>query len=190
MNNPEAVPMVLKMARIIALPILLLAFIGCHDQPISELILFDFESDKELDEIHWECHTLFSLSDQYATHGTHSLKMALYPSSYPGFKPALKQHHWEKYTSFKFDMYNPTTEKIVITLRIDDREDANEYSDRYNKSFSLKPGMNRMSILLNSLKTSGTDRKLDLENIYRFLLFTVSPEQKIALYIDNIRLVC
>ena len=37
--------------------------------PVRESILFDFESDRELDRVHWKCHTLMSISDQHSTHG-------------------------------------------------------------------------------------------------------------------------
>jgi hypothetical protein len=178
----------IKLIDIIFIIILCIS-IGCHGTSPDELTLFDFESDKDLDEIHWECHTLFSLSSQYATHGTKSLKMELYPASYPGLKPDLKQHDWSKYTSFRFDIYNPAEREISISLRIDDKKDSNDYADRYNERLTLKPGMNQITIQLDSLTTSGTGRKLNLESIYRFLFFAVSPTQKITLYIDNIRLV-
>ena len=70
------------------LVVILLMFVwlsaGHCTKPESEKILFDFESDSELDRFHWQCHTLFSLSDEHATHGKKSLKLELFPSDYPG----------------------------------------------------------------------------------------------------------
>ncbi len=168
---------------------LMIPSVGCNDALRTQMVLFDFESDADLDQIHWKCHTLFTLSDQYATHGTKSLKMELYPSTYPGFASPLKQNDLKNFTAFCFDIYNPEGKEVPITLRIDDKEDSPDYSDRYNRTFTLTPGMNRMTIPLGSLITSGTDRKLDLEKINRFLLFSVNPEQKLILYLDHIRLV-
>lgn len=81
----------------------------------DELILFDFESDGELDEVHWKCYTLMSIGDQHHTHGNNSLKM-------------------------------------------------------------------------ESLITSGTKRKMNSDEIERFLFFIYKPGEKVVLYVDYIRL--
>jgi hypothetical protein len=62
---------------------------ACSDQRPKELILFDFETDAELDRMHWKCFTMFTLSGEHVTHGAKSLRMELYPSSWPGLTPKL-----------------------------------------------------------------------------------------------------
>jgi hypothetical protein len=166
----------------------LLSLIACHDARQKELLLFDFESDRELDNVHWKCHTLFSLSDEHATHGMKSLKMELFPSAYPGLNPVLDEKDWRGYSSLCLDLFNPDNEDKKIVIRIDDKEDADDYADRYNKSFLLRPGTNKIEIPLNSLITSSTNRQLDLGKIYKYLIFMVSPVQKTVLYVDYIRL--
>ena len=167
----------------------LLILMGCVQGPSGERVLFDFESDAELDRFHWRCHTLFSLADKQATHGEKSLRLELYPSDYPGLAPKLRENDWRGYKGFRFDVYNPNKEEVRITVRIDDRRDYPNYADRYNKSFILKPGMNRMKIPLDTLVTSGTDRKLNLKEIYRVLIFMTRPERRVVLYVDYLRLV-
>jgi hypothetical protein len=154
----------------------------------KEYILFDFESDHELDDINWQCHTLMSISGRYVTHGKSSLMLEMYPSAYPGFKPELKVKDWSKYKALCFDVYYPYDAERNITVRIDDTEDNTEYKDRYNKNFIIKKGMNNIRIPLDSLVTSGTKRRMDTSTIDKFLLFTVSPAEKVVLYIDYIRL--
>lgn len=162
---------------------------ACSNTVPEELILFDFETDSELDRIHWKCFTLFGLSDMNATHGVSSLAMELYPSSYPGWNAKLSVKNWQRYKTLGFDVYNPESREVHIGLRIDDREDYPDYADRYNQQFLLKPGMNRLKIPLKSLVTSGTGGALDLKNIYRFLIFMGYPERKYLLYLDYIRLI-
>jgi len=157
--------------------------------PSKELVLFDFESESVLDEFHWKCRTLFSLSDDVAFHGTRSLKLELYPSSYPGLFPALKHHDWRRYKSLCFEVYNPGPENVNIVLRIDDKKNCLEYKDRYNKTFMLLPGANSLKISLDRLKTSGTDRYLELKNIYRFFVFMSHPDKNYILYLDYFRLI-
>jgi len=170
------------------LPIFVILIIGCQGPDQKERILFDFESDAELDKVHWKCHTLLSLSGENVTHGNKSLRLELYPSEYPGLSPVIENKDWEDYKYLSFDMYNPETAEVKIVVRIDDREDSPDYADRYNHSFVLMPGLNRINIPLQELVTSGTNRKLDLGNIQAFVIFMVNPPEKVTVYVDCIRL--
>jgi len=163
--------------------------VACEEKKHKELVLYDFESESVFDQFHWRCHTLFSLSDKYAVHGEKSLKLELFPSSYPGLSPALKHHDWRAYQTFCFEVYNPEPERVKLTLRIDDKKEALEYSDRYNKSFMIMPGANTLSIPLDTLKKSGTNKSLELKNIYRFLIFMSHPAKMHVLYLDYFRLI-
>jgi hypothetical protein len=176
--------------KLILLILLVICTIAaCSDQRPKEEILFDFETDAELDRIHWQCFTMFTLSNEHVTHGSKSLRMELYPSNWPGLTPKLNVRNWKGFKAVSFDAYNPESSDIAITLRIDDREDFPDYDDRYNRSFVLKPGWNRIEVPFNSLMTSGTLRKMDLDNIYSFLFFMGNPDEKHVLYIDFIRLI-
>lgn len=166
-----------------------LALMGCSQGPSGERVLFDFESDRELDRFHWQCHTLFSLSDEHATHGEKSLRLKLYPSEYPGLAPMLDDNNWSRYKTLCFALCNPEKDALRITVRIDDRKDNPDYGNRYNKSFVIQPGMNRIRISFDTLITSGTNRNLDFKKIYRLLIFMVHPEKKVVLYVDYLRLV-
>ena len=161
---------------------------ACSKSKPQEVILYDFESQAVLDKVHWKCRTLFALSDYYAVHGKTSLKLELFPSSYPGFAPALKFHDWSGYKTFSFEVYNPSSDKLKLVLRIDDKKQALEHNERYNKSFTILPGANTITIALNTLKTSDTNIPLKLKNIYRFLVFMSHPEKKYVLYLDYFRL--
>ena len=161
--------------------------VACSAPP-AEKILFDFEVDEELDRFHWKCHTLFSLSDDYVTHGSKSLKLELFPSDYPGLSPMIKDTNWSQYGALCFDVYNPQSVDIPLIVRIDDRKDYPDYADRYNNTFSLSSGMNSIAISFGSLKTSGTKRQLNNKMISRVVMFIVRPEKKITLFFDNIRL--
>ncbi len=163
--------------------------VACEKIKNKELVLFDFESESVLEKFHWKCRTLFSLSDDHAVQGRKSLKIELFPSSYPGLSPKLKHHDWRGYQTLCFEVYNPSPETVSLVLRIDDKKDALEHSDRYNKSFVLMPGANQLKIPLDSLKTSITERPLELKNIYRFLVFMSHPDKKYVLYLDYFRLV-
>jgi len=172
----------------ILIMLMLLFNMGCYSVTQKDFVLFDFESDSELDRLQWSCHTLPSLSNENVTHGKKSLKLELYPSGYPGLTPVLKNNNWQGYESLAFDIYNPEEKEVKITIRLDDREVVSDYSDRYNHGFLLVHGLNRMNIPLNNLITSGTNRKLNLKKIQSLIIFMASPPEKVTLYVDYIRL--
>jgi hypothetical protein len=43
-------------------------------------VLFDFESDDDLDLFAWKCPSMFSISDEWAKNGQGSLKFEFYPA--------------------------------------------------------------------------------------------------------------
>lgn len=177
------------MRRILLYFSALLVFAGCADEPATEEILFDFETEQDLDRVQWECHTLFSLADQHVTHGTRCLRLELHPSPYPGLTPIAKEKDWSAFRSLCFDVYNTENREITIAVRIDDQEKPPDYPDRYSKNFPLGRGSNHIEIPLNTLVTSGTGRQTNLTNIHRFMIFMVNPPEKNTLYVDYLRLV-
>jgi len=168
--------------------IIIWIFISCTDNIPQKYIISDFESDTDLDKLHWKCHTLFFLSQHHVTHGNNSLKMELYPSHYPGLTQIFTKTDWSCYKNLCFDIYNTEQNNIQINIRIDDRKDALRYKDRYNKGFILKPGLNRIQIPLDTLLTSVIKKKLNLKNIYKLIIFMHRPVHKVVLYIDYLRL--
>lgn len=175
--------------RFVLMMLFSLFLLACQRDIRKELVLFDFESDSELDQLVWKCHTVYSLSSEHTTHGTKSLKMELYPSNYPGMTAELKKNDWRGYSALLFDVFNPQEMDLAVTVRIDDKKDYPDYNDRCNQGFVLKPGMNRMSIPLDTVITSRTHRKMDLKNIYRLMIFTGDLREKIVLYLDYLRLI-
>ena len=189
LNINYVIAMIRTMLRAILSMAFYCIFVSCHAGAPADMMLFDFESDKELDSIQWKCHTLVSLSDEHATHGIKSLRMEFYPSDYPRLHPHLDLNDWKKFKKLCFDLYNPLTEDVSISVLIDDHTVYTEYPDRYNKDFIIKPGLNRLTIPFNTLITSGTHRALDLKKIYKLMIFMSHPAKKYVLYVDWIRLI-
>lgn len=161
---------------------------SCHARDPVPLSLSDFESEADLDQVEWQCHTLFTLSAEHVTHGEHSLQLDLYPSDYPGMAFSPEDRNWNRYKTLSLDIYNPHHEVIPLAMRIDDRHTYTDYRDSCIESFDLQPGMNQLRISLASLSTSATKRRLHLQSIYRCLIFMAHPHKKHVLYIDYVRL--
>lgn len=167
---------------------ILICVIACAKPLPHIFILADFESESELDRFHWECHTLFSLSHEHATHGQYALHLSLFPSEYPGMNPLVALKDWSPYRTLCLDLYNPQSTPLEMTIRIDDRHDNPDYPDRYNHSFLLSPGENHLSIPLEKLSTSDKNRNLNLATIHALVFFLAHPKERCDLFVDYIRL--
>ncbi len=150
--------------------------------------MFDFESDQELENLDWECHKWFERSPKNATSGQYSLKTSLPPGQYPGINFNNFRKDWSGFKTLTMDVYNPSQENIRFHIRIDDHKSGWEYSDRFDKTFSLAQGRNNLEIPLDKLKTNLKPRPLNLNKIERMMVFLPGNQKKRELFIDNIRL--
>ena len=153
------------------------------------MVLYDFEEEKEFDRLYWECKVFYARDKRHATRGKYSLRLEMYPSSYPGLKTGWIEKDWSYYRFFKVDIYNPTGRSLMFAYRIDDLPAGPPYEDRVNGSVVLSPGKNELCLDLRSLRTSGTARPLFLSHIFSTYLFLGYPNNPVTLFLDNIRLV-
>ncbi len=173
--------------RAIGIIILHLALLGCNREKPEHYLLFDFESDADLDRLVWTCKTQLALSEHHVTHGKKSLRMDLYPSEYPGLiSRRLDMRNWEGFTQLSFDVFNESEKTVRLGVRIDDRDDFPQFDDRYNKSFFLPPGLSTIVLPLDSLTTPHRERRLNLRTISRFYFFVSHPTSRLVLYIDAV----
>jgi hypothetical protein len=154
---------------------------------------YDFEESGILDELAWRCRTIYRLSPEHATSGTRSLEVTFFPAppedreNYPGVSFPAFDPDWNSRRSLVFDVYNPEERVLRLTLRIDDRRGPT-YPERLNRTLTLAPGANRISIPLAGMLTSGSRRPLNLANILRVSLFMANPRERHTLYLDRVGL--
>lgn len=166
----------------------MMLLVACQREVNKEIILLDFESDAELDNLDWHCHALFSLSNDFRTHGTKSLKMELYPSIVPvGVDAVLIINDWRDYNLLSLDVFNPSNSPFSITVRIDDRDFFLEDGDWYSERFELRYGVNHLIIPFDSFITK-KHRRLDLSHIHELAIFVENLRTKKILYLDTIKI--
>jgi hypothetical protein len=154
----------------------------------TSLTLFDFESPSDLDRLNWECGKWFEVSEKYATSGKHSLRALLPSGQYPGISFEGIPQDWSGKNYLNMDVCNPSDGGFSFHVRIDDNKSGWEYSNRFDVNFQLKPGMNHISVPVNSIKTNLHSRPLNLKGIKRMMVFIPNSPVKRELYVDNIRL--
>lgn len=153
---------------------------------------YDFEQPAVLDELQWQCGTLYRISPDHATSGTNSLEVTFYPGppgvdeSYPGLSFTDFNRNWSGYRALVFDAFVPGGKTIHLALRIDDLENP-DYAERFNTAIALNPGDNHIAIPLTGLITSGSKKPLDLNNILEVILFLANPKERYTIIFDCIR---
>ena len=164
---------------------------GCAEsgnEQESPLVLYDFEHDSQLDNLSWKCGTVYQRVKEHGSSGSYSLMVEMYPGvEWPGFGFGVKDG-WEGYSTLSLYIFNPAAEPVTLTCRIDDRKDDPPYADRVNRRITLEPGGNLVTFDLRELWTSGTNRRLNLEDICCFLLFMHRLDHRVVIYLDDITL--
>ena len=151
-------------------------------------VLFDFESEEELNRLNWECHKWFELSDRNATSGRYSLKVSLPQGRYPGINFEEIKSDWSNHHYLKMDVFNPSNEEFNFHVRIDDNKSGWEYANRFDLNFKLTPGMNSISIPTDSIRTNINHRPMNFKRIKRMMVFIPDNLKTREIYLDNIRL--
>jgi len=153
---------------------------------LRNMVLLDFESDQQLDNLDWHCGTIYQRVREHAADGNFSLKIEMYPKvEWPGFGTPIKTD-LSSCRTLQITIFNPAQEAIKLSYRIDDRVDNPLYGDRVNGQKNIDPGFNTIIFDLEKLRTSGSKRPLDRSRINRLYLFLHRPAGKKILYLDHL----
>ena len=167
-----------------------LAFCGrAQAQGNETRFLTGFEDDADV--LPWKLQGARAVrANQHATQGRHALQVTLLPGRYPGLlldrgSPLLTG--WYDYDLARLDVFNPQSQAVPVTVRIDDLQSVN-FGSRYNEGFVMRPGKNTVELPLRRLQTSDRKRNLDHSQLSRFMIFASDAQSPITLFLDNLRL--
>jgi hypothetical protein len=130
----------------------------------------------------------FECVKQYATDGGRSLKVGLprreAPDNYPGIFNNTFPIDWSGFRRFTADVHFEAEKgrSEHFAIRIDDK-DSTDFKDRFHFGLVIVPGLNRIDIDLEKVKTI-----LDIRTIRLVFFFFDEPKADVTLYLDNIRL--
>lgn len=120
-----------------------------------------------------------SLNKKFKTQGKYSLKVIYPKGGLPSINTKKLFPDWSNYDYLTFDVFNPQDEIVPFVIRLDDVN-----KKRVNIEYPLLSGENRVKISLSEL-----GKKIDVSNISFIVLYLNSPNKRITLYFDNMRLV-
>lgn len=165
-----------------------LSFQACSEKFHENNTVLDFESDEDLDLFRWKCRTRFSISSEYTSHGTKSLKMEFFPARQVGFSTAYFQHDWNLARIFNFTVFNPAQERQTLFIRISDDFTRGDLRRSFINNIVIRPGENQITIPVSQLYDSFS-RKLNLSSIAGFYIYMKDISSRTVLYFDYFRLI-
>jgi len=119
-----------------------------------------------------------------------AMRLRLPPARYSGF--ALKHFpgDWRGLRALRLLLVNPEPVPIDLTVRIDDAgyDSKLDIDDRYNRSFPLVPGLNRIEIPLSDVASAPRGRRFDLGHVQLLLLYVVDLKEPRSIIVGPISL--
>ena len=109
-----------------------------------------------------------------------------YAAPWPGFSVHEPYPDWSAYKRLRFDVYSELAEPVKLILRIDDAAHNNQYRDRFNRTFTIEPGLNEIAVSLRNVIDAPAGRPLDIRDIAKVILFTRRPQESFTLYFSEI----
>ena len=159
---------------------------ACTPQPVTA-VLFDFETDSDLDRFGWKCRSRFEISSDYSSTGKSSLRFEFHPANRVGFSTGDVPHDWSIYKSFDFWVYNPSGNTVPLNLQINRREPSGKFNHLIGKAFEIAPGQNKVSIPLEAGQQS-MGNQLSLLKVDGFYIFMKDIPSVTILYFDAFEL--
>jgi len=149
-------------------------------------LLSDFETPFEIDR--WKEDAVFSVSEDVARHGHHSLKVHLTTDTYSGVGLVYFPKNWRIYENLFISIYFHGEGQLELVCRVHDFEHNNEYKDRFNKSYLLEKGWNDLVIPFVDIENAPEKRLLNMNKIKNLKLFVSHQGQEKIIYIDHVYL--
>jgi hypothetical protein len=150
-----------------------------------------FDRPHEIDG--WTPHrSLIQQSTEWATDGTHSMKVTLQPAKYPGVAMLWFEPNWSHYRTFHIDLRNPNSDPLTLVIRLNDRHNWTAglgHHDRFHREVILAPDSQQSVVIdLAEVAAAPAGRKMDLHNMTMIDIFSMDLDVPAACFIDNIRL--
>lgn len=131
--------------------------------------------------------------NRVSSHNTHrrfsaEIRVSESDFPYPGLFLEDMPRDWRGAEALLFDIFWPAGVSREVCVRIDDQKGNPSYANRFQKSFVLQPGMNRIRIDCEEFGWTSGGAMMNLSRVMRMGLFYFNAEKDEVFYMDNVRL--
>jgi len=115
-------------------------------------------------------------------------KVHFFPGPWPGITLVEVHKDWSAYAALTFDVYNPQANAVRLVVRVHDSKHNNEHSDRFNRTFAIAPGLQRITIPMDDIRHAPKGRLMEMRHIASVMFYSYKLKEEQILYFDNIAL--
>ena len=112
--------------------------------------------------------------------------MRFRPAPWPGVIISEPYPDWREYKALRFDVYSELDRPVPIVLHISDLLHNDEHKDRFNRIFTVNPGLNAYTVSIKAVRAAPAGREMDLSQITRMVVFTRPPQEPFEVYLSDI----
>lgn len=108
--------------------------------------------------------------------------------TYLGFSLNYPRSDWRAFNKLSWEVASHHQQAVYMSLRIHDLKHNQEYSDRFNYRFKVRPGYNLFEVSFIDIKKAPKSRSMEMDSIQSVKFFLSKPDKATTLYLDNIQL--
>ncbi|MGI9263581.1 MAG: VanZ family protein [Gammaproteobacteria bacterium] len=112
--------------------------------------------------------------------------MQFHTAPWPGVIISEPYPDWRGYETLRFDVFSLLDRPVPIVLHVSDVLHNDERKDRFNRIFTVNPGLNEYAIATSALQQAPVGREMQLSQISRMVLFTRPPKESFEIYLSDI----
>jgi hypothetical protein len=112
----------------------------------------------------------------------------LRPGLYPGVALDEPYPDWSGYSRLVFTVVSDLDRPASLTIRVHDAAHDQRYEDRFNRSLTVAPGVNRFAITLDDIRRAPDRREMDMRRIRGVMLFAYQLKRPTRVYLVALRL--
>jgi len=114
--------------------------------------------------------------------------LSFHKGAYPGIAIRILHSDWTGYRALVFEAYSELPAPVELVLTVHESGHGLEYHDRFNRALVIKPGANRISVLLEDMRSAPRGREMDMSRLGGLVLFADHPPAPFDLYLDAFHL--
>jgi len=115
-------------------------------------------------------------------------RITLGDERYSGFSLEEPHPDWRGFEWLTIDLFSDEVQDFQLTVRVHDAAHDQDYADRYNREFLIRPGAQRIRIALSEIEVAPARRRMDMSEIAGLVAFVHRPPRRLVIHVDGIRL--
>jgi VanZ family protein len=105
---------------------------------------------------------------------------------WPGITVREPYPVWSGYDTLRMEVFSLLDKPVPLTFRIEDVHSKPDYRDAFNRTVTIHPGLNPLSITLEDMMKAPAGRNLDLNQVTQLSLSTSRPDDPFSLFLSDI----